>query len=128
MFLFPKIRVESQRWHAENGIERYIADKVHDVSIVIQIWRAKFPELTDELIEIHVYRWIKKAVIPNLRRACSEKLNHYHTQLDRDDMSTPLKTIIQRCIKKNKNYLVRIDEMSELSDIQNQSTIINPTS
>ena len=66
--------------------------------------------------------------IPNLRRACSEKLNHYHIQLDREDMSTPLKTIVQRCIKKNKNYLVRIDEMSELSDIQNQSTIINPTS
>ena len=84
----------TRKLDAENGIEQYIADKVHDVKAVLQIWRKKFPDLTDELIEEYVYRWIKKAVIPNLRRACSEKLNYYRSQIDRDEMSTPLKTII----------------------------------
>ena len=69
----------------------------------------------------------QEKAIPNLRRACSEKLNYYRSQIDRDEMSTPLKTIIQRCIKKNERYLTCIEKLFEHSNFKTISNIIQPS-
>jgi len=112
----------------DKGIENYIADKVHDVSAALRIWKLKFPELTDEVIKEHVRRWIKKAIIPALRLACNGKLDFYCDQIKRDDVSMPLKGILQWCITKNAGYIDCIKELSEHSDIKVISSIIQPTS
>jgi len=113
---------------AENGIENYITDKSYDVKAVLRIWKLKFPELTDDMIDGHVRRWIKKIIVPNLRRACSEKLDYYRAQVERDDVSRPLKGILRGCITKNEHYLSCIEELSAHSDIRLISSIIQPTS
>jgi len=111
----------------KDGVDNYITDKKHDVSVAVQIWKEKFPELTDELIETHVYRWIKKGVIPNVQRACYNKLAYYNSQMELKEINKPVKEMMQRCVAKNEHYLDCIKELLTQSDIKAISTIINPS-
>ena len=108
---------------AADGIDAYISDKANDITEVVRIWKKHFPELTDEACHDHACHWIKKVLIPNLRRACHAKLVHYESMYDRDDVGKVVKMEILRCVKKNKGYVQRIDELAARLDIKDQSTI-----
>jgi hypothetical protein len=100
----PLMHAVSENHHTSeldsDGVEGYIADKMYDISVAIRAWRKKFPELTDELIEDYVCRWLKRVVLPNLRRACNEKLKSYHSFLNRNNIIESLKGKIRELIKK----------------------------
>ena len=105
----------------------YIAHKAHDIFVAVRIWKKLFPELTDELAYCFACHWIKKVLVPNLRSACVEKVEFYKQQIARKDISKTITDILTQCLEKNERYIRRIDELSELSDINNKSTIFNPT-
>jgi hypothetical protein len=113
---------------AADGIDAYITDKANDIEEAVRIWKKHFPELTDEACHDHACLWIRKILIPNLRRACHAKLTYYESMYDRDDVGKIVKMEITRCIKKNREYVKRIDELATRSGIKHLSTIIfNPT-
>ena len=103
----------------ENGVEKYIADKVYDVSASLRVWKKRFPEITDALIEEYVYRWIKKIAVPFLRNACNEKINYYKSLLERKDIRKPLKEKVTALLRKNIYYTKCIDELYQRSSFQN---------
>jgi len=107
---------------AQDGIEGYIADKVHDVSAALRIWKQKYPQLTCDLIEGYVYRWIKKVVVPNLRRMCFDRIIYYQQLLDRNDVSPPLKEMITARQSEHRGYIERIEELSEHSGVRIQES------
>jgi hypothetical protein len=112
---------------ATDGIDAYISDKANDIEEAVRIWKKHFPELTDEACHDHACLWIRKILIPNLRRACNAKLVYYKSMYDRDDVGKIVKMEIARCIKKNKGYIKRINELAARPDIEHLSTIIfNP--
>jgi len=106
----------------KDGIESYIADKVHDVSAALRICRQKYPQLTCDLIEGYVYRWIKKVVVPNLRRACFDRIAYYQQLLDRNDVSQPLKEMIAARQAEHRDYIGRIEELSARSGVRIQES------
>jgi hypothetical protein len=109
----------------DGGAEAYIADKIHDIAESLQILRKQFPKLTDKTIDSYTLFWIRKILIPNLRRACVEKITHYQSQIKRNDISKPLKFIFENCLTKNEQYILHFDELVERSDIQIQSSIFH---
>jgi len=112
---------------AADGIDAYIADKANDITEAVRIWKKHFSELTDDACYDHACLWIKKILIPNLRRACHAKLAYYESMYDRDDVGKIVKMEIARCVKKNKGYVKRIAKLAACPDIKDQSAIIfNP--
>ena len=111
---------------ATDGIDAYITDKANDITEAVRVWKKHFPKLTDKACLDHACRWIKKILIPNLRRACHAKLVCYESMYDRDDVGKFVKMEIVRCVKKNQGYVKRIDELFARPDIANQSNIIYP--
>jgi len=95
----------------------YIADKTHDISAAVRIWRKHFPELTAEKAHAFGCLWIKKILLPNLRRACVEKVAYYTVQINRNDISKTVKEILIGCRTKNETYIGLIDELAERPDI-----------
>jgi len=110
---------------ADGGSDVYITHKAHDISIAIRIWKKRFPELTEERADCFVCLWVKKILVPNLRRACGEKVAFYKQEGARKDVSKTIKDILTQCLEKNERYIQCIDELSELSDIKNKSSIFN---
>jgi hypothetical protein len=102
----------------------YLADKTHDISESVRIWKKHFPELTDKVAENHVCVWLKSALLPNLRRACVEKVTYYSKQIDRFDVSKTLKEILVGCRDKNLLYIKCIDALLLRPDIRDSSSII----
>jgi len=111
----------------DGGSDVYITNKAHDISIAVRFWKKRFPELTDERADCFACHWVKKILVPNLRRACGEKVAFYKEQIARKDISNTIKDILTQCLEKNERYIQCIDDLSELSDIQNKSNIFNPT-
>jgi len=112
---------------AKDGIEGYIADKVHDVVAALRTWKQTYPQLTDDLIECYVCRWIKKIVVPNLLRTCFDRIIYYQQLLDRNDVSQPLKEVIAARQIEHRGFIKHIEELSARSGIQDISTVIAPT-
>ena len=54
----------------------YLSDKAQDISAAVRIWKKHFPELTDDMSDAFACHWLKKILLPNLRRACVEKVNY----------------------------------------------------
>ena len=90
----------------------YLADKAHDISLAVRLWQKQFPELTSEKSEVFVYRWFTKILLPNLRRACAEKIAYYQRQIERSDISQTIKSILIGCIGKNERYLQCLDALA----------------
>jgi hypothetical protein len=100
----------------------YLADKAHDISLAVRLWQKQFPELTSEKSEVFVYRWFTKILLPNLRRACAEKIAYYQRQIERSDVSQTIKSILIGCLSKNERYLQRIDSLTgETADGRRQT-------
>jgi hypothetical protein len=108
----------------EKGAESYLADKTNDVMETVAIWRDKLPMLTYEFTEGYVCLWIKNVLIKALRKACYEKIDLYQRLLKRKNISVSLRENIKMWLEKNENYVVRIDELSECSAIQDKSSIL----
>ena len=107
----------------ESDADMYLADKAQDISEAVQVWRTHFPELTDERCDAFACRWLKKILLPILRKACGEKVTYYTAQMERNDVSGTVKTILSGCRTKNLGYIKCIDRLSMRPDISEKSSI-----
>ena len=112
----------------DGGSDVYIAHKTHEAFGAVRVWQKQFSELSEERAHCFACLWVKKVLIPHLRRACVEKVGFYKQQIARKDISKTITDILTRCLEKNERYIRRIDELSEHSDIKTKSNIFNPTS
>lgn len=110
---------------AADGGKVYIENKALDIFSVIRIWQEKYPEVTHKLSDAFACRWIKIVLIPNLRRSCIEKIEFYKDELNKKHLSQTIRNIVQDCLDKNENYLIKIDELDNLSGIANKSSLFN---
>jgi hypothetical protein len=107
----------------ESDADTYIADKAQDISEAINIWRKQFPELTDERCHAFACHWLKKILLPNLRKACGEKTAYYTSQFEQTDVSNTVKTILTSCRNKNLAYIQCIDRLAMSPDITEPSSL-----
>jgi hypothetical protein len=112
---------------AINAAIGYIEDKAEDIKVLIQPLRKHFSGLTDEDINEHVRRWTVKAVIPNTRKACQEKLAYYRKLYNSSDVIDALKAEVKEWIDKNERYLQNFERLPELfgMDESFKSGVIN---
>jgi len=82
-----------------------------------------FPELTYERAKIFVYYWFKRILLPALLRACKEKITYYTALIDGNESSKSIEMILQRCRKKNEDYIKLFDELSKRFDLEEHSAI-----
>jgi len=95
----------------KSNADAYILDKAHDVFDAVQNGRKHFPELTYTAVQKYVCRWLETALLPNLRRACVEKVAFYNEQIERPEVSKTIKEILIGCRDKNLRYIECIDEL-----------------
>jgi len=100
-----------------DGGDAYIADKTRDIIEVIRHRRILFPELTNEKSEAFACLWLKKILLPNLRRACVEKVTYYTSKIAQSDLSKSVKEMLAGCRDKNVRYLDCIDKLAARPDI-----------
>jgi hypothetical protein len=101
----------------------YLADKTHDITEAVRIMKPHFSELTDERCNALACHWLKKILLPNLRRACNEKAAYYQSQLKQTAVSKTVKTILTECLTKNEEYIECIDLLAARQDIAEKSSI-----
>jgi len=101
----------------------YVANKANDISESVRILRKRFPELTDETAHHHACLWIKKILIPNVRKACHEKLAYYKAMHERNKTSKIVTDELERCIRKNEGYIKCINKLAARPDIGENSSI-----
>ena len=106
-----------------DGGNLYITDKAHDIFVAIQVWQKHVPELTADLAETFARQWVKKVLIPNLRKACTEKVVFYRKESERSDISKTIKNILVRCRDKNLYYITCIENLAANSELRDLSTI-----
>jgi hypothetical protein len=111
---------------AADGANVYLTSKAHELSEALRLWKKRFPELTDDFIECYVCRWVIKALIPNLRKACADKVEFYNQQIVRHDVSQTLKEGAVARRDKNVSYIKDIEKLTTCADIQNKSSIFLP--
>jgi len=109
----------------ESDTEAYIADKAQDISEAVRFCREQFPELTDEKCEAFACHWLRKILLPILRKACGEKVTYYNSQLEKHDMSSTVKTILSGCRIKNLDYIKCIDRLAMCPNIAEKSSIFS---
>jgi len=110
----------------ESDADIYLTDKAHDISLAVRMWKKHFSELTDEKSHAFACCWFKKVLLPNLRRACVEKVAYYISQIGRSDVSLTVKEILTECRNKNKGYIHCIDKLLARPDIVEKSSIYYP--
>jgi hypothetical protein len=113
---------------ADGGGEVYIENKAGEVCAALRIWQKRFPELTDDFIDRYARLWVKKVLIPNLRKACSAKVTFYSKQIRQDDMSKTITDLVMMCLDKNEHYIECIDALAVCPNLQEQSTLFYQTS
>jgi hypothetical protein len=116
---------EEDNDHPVSKCNVYITNKANEIAAATRMWRKQFPDLTDSHCEAFANLWVYKVLIPNLMNACSEKVSFYKERLRQTDLSEELRKIISDCLAKNERYVKCIDELSQLSDIQEKSNIFN---
>ena len=103
--------------------DAYLADKASDIFKAVRIGKQHFSELTEENSNAFACYWFKKVLLPNLRRACAEKVGYYTSQSERSDISNTIKEMLTVRRKKNEKYIKCIDELATRSDIAEKSSI-----
>jgi hypothetical protein len=106
--------------------DAYLADKASDIFAAVRIGETHFPELTEENSNAFACYWFKRVLLPNLRRACVEKVAYYTSQLERSAASNTIKEMLIVRRKKNEKYIKRIDELAVRQDIAEKSSIFYP--
>jgi hypothetical protein len=115
----------------ENGDDRdkkyevYLQNKATDVYNNIKNWKVKFPEITMKLCDGFVYHWTVKVLIPNLLKACNEKIDFYENELERKDLSDTIQSMLNDLLQKNKGYIKCLGVLAELSEFQIKSGQFN---
>ena len=104
----------------------YLADKAHDIANAVRIWKKHFPELSDDKSDAFACYWFKKVLLPNLRRACIEKVAFYKKQNEQNDISKTIKDRLIECWNKNESYIQCIDQLIACSGIAEKSSIFYP--
>ena len=112
---------------AADGGDIYLACKSQDVFAAVRMGKKLFPELTYERAEIFVCYWFKRILLPALLRACKEKVTYYTALIDGNESSKSIKMILQRCRKKNEDYIKLFDELSKRFDLEEQSAMVQAT-
>ena len=107
----------------ESNAEMYLTDKAQDIAEAVQVWKKQFPELTSETCEAFACHWLKKILLPNLRKACGEKIAYYNSQLEQHNVSCTVQTILTGCWHKNQNYIKSIDRLAMCPEIAGKSSI-----
>ena len=107
----------------DSDADAYLADKANDISVAVRMLKTHFPELSEEKSDAFASYWFKKVLLPNLRRACAEKVAYYISQIGRHDVSSTVKEILTGCRDKNKRYIQCIDQQTARSDIAAKSSI-----
>jgi hypothetical protein len=110
----------------DSDADAYLADKAQDISLAVRIGKKYFPELTEEKSNAFACYWFKKVLLPNLRRACTEKVAYYISQIERSDVSNTIKNMLIVRRKKNEKYIQCIDEIATRLDIAEKSSIFYP--
>jgi len=100
-----------------NGGDAYIADKTRDIIEVVRYSRTLFSELTNKKAEAFACLWLKKILLPNLRRACVEKVTYYTAKIALSGMSKSVKEMLIFCRDKNERYIKCIDKLAARMDI-----------
>ena len=95
----------------KSNADAYLLDKAHDIFDAVQNGRKHFPELTYTAVQNYVCRWLETALLPNLRRACVEKVAYYNEQIERPEVSKTIREILIGCRDKNLHYIQCIDEL-----------------
>ena len=103
--------------------DAYLEDKAQDIAEAVQIFQTHFPELSVETSDAFACHWLKKILLPNLRRACGEKIAYYTSQLRRSDISKTVKEMLTECRIKNVDYIACIDQLAMRHDIGEKSSI-----
>jgi len=128
--VFPLVCAAYENHHtreiAVDGGDLYIADKARDITAATSIWKKSFLELTDKRIDDFVRVWTKKILLPNLRKACLEKVAYYDRQRNQHSMSKTLKDILEGCREKNLGYVESIDKLAARLDITETTSIFYP--
>ena len=106
--------------------DAYLVDKTHDIAEAVRIWKKHFPELTDQKFDAFACYWLKRVLLPNLRRACHEKVDYYKSQMNRADIGKTIKTILAGCLAKNLEYVQCIDDLAARPDLMEKSSIFYP--
>ena len=106
--------------------DAYISDKAHDIFDAVQIWRKHFPELTGERSKAFACHWLKVILLPNLRRACIEKVAYYSLRLEQGGVSNSVREMLTRCHDKNLEYIKCIDKLANCPTIAEKSSIFFP--
>ena len=106
--------------------DAYLDDKAQDIAEAVRIFRTHFPELSDATSNAFACHWLKKILLPNLRRACGEKIAYYTSQLRRSDISKTVKEMLTECHIKNLDYIECIDQLAMRPDIGEKSSIFAP--
>jgi len=101
----------------------YLGEKAQDVLDAVRIWRKHFPELTDAKCDAFACHWLKKILLPNLRRACDIKITYYTSQIKRRDISQTVRELLTWCKDKNLAYLQAIDRLAMCPDIGEKSAV-----
>ena len=107
----------------ESDATAYLADKAQDISEAVQMGKQFIPELTDERCEAFACHWLKKILLPNLRKACNEKVLYYTLQLERNHISGTVTAMLIWCRNKNLVYLKCIDQLTTCPDIGAKSSV-----
>ena len=126
----PLIYAAYENYHTreiKSDADAYLADKAEDISEAVQSLRQHFSELTDERCDAFACHWLKKILIPTLRRACGMKVAYYASQIERNDISKTVKEILIGCRDKNLNYIQCIDQLAMRQDIGEKSSIFTQT-
>jgi len=82
--------------------------------------------LSEEMSFDFAVHWVKKGLIPHIRRACEDKIEEYTSQLARTQRQS-IKEELVRLIEKNVEHLKNIDELFSYSDIMAQTSIMYKT-
>jgi len=104
----------------------YIEDQIQDVQEAVRIEARHIEDLTSTRIDSFVGFWFKRILLPNVKKACNEKIAYYKLKLADRHVSQTLKTILAECLQKNEGYITLIEELLIRPDITGKSSIFYP--
>ena len=101
----------------------YLANKANEIFESIKVYQKQFPVLTEKMADSFANYWVQCVLISNLRKSCNDKIELYKKYISRKDVGKTIKDILYGLLKKNEDYIVIINDLSNLSDIKAKTGI-----
>jgi len=114
-----------------SGVDAYLGIKAREIRKAVKVWQNDVSGLTNKVINAYACLWVKEILIPNVRRACEEKVAYYKSLLIRRDIGESIKAQVKEWLKKHEGdkdtagYLKDLDELANRSGIIQQSSIFS---